>query len=238
MANVTKGSTAIRETSESGGVDAGDITRRTVVKEGDYDLLAAAQPARGSASADVAGYTVDTSRLTRRRGNLGKLVINLVPTSAYAGSASETVLTSKIEIDFVQYERPILTHPTLNEGAGNYMAVHLQRWIDSGKDGAFWTYTDAGGTQTLTVDEQAWAALIFKGVEGYLEFAPVVSRTRTYSGRPAVAAPGAIETPPETVAGFAYLKTCDRLVQNDDKSWTRTEQWTGARAWETLLYGT
>lgn len=236
MANVTKGSTDIRETSESRAISIADTVRVTIVKEGTYALLAAALPARGDASADVGGYTVDHAQLTPRRGGLGKLTIQLVPTSSYFGNMVESQLRSKTEIDFVQYERPIFTHPTLNDGESNYMGIHLKRWSESGRDGVWWKYTDAGGEQTLTVDEQAWAALILKGVESYLEFAPVVSRIRTYSGKPEVAAPGKIETPPDGIAGYEYLKTADRLVQNDDKSWTRTELWTGALKWEALLY--
>ena len=64
-----------------------------------------------------------------------------------------------------------------------------------------------------------------------------MSRIRTYKGRPDVEAPGKREDPPSGgVSGYEYLKTADRLVQNGDRSWTRTEQWTGALKWEELLY--
>ena len=232
---IVKGSIAVREVPESGSVEQAEGTRRTVVLEGDYALLAAAQPARGDNWADMPNWTVDTSRLTRKRGGLGKLVITLVPYESFYGSFAEQELRSRIEIDFVQYERPILMHPTLNK-AGSFMAVHLKRWIDDGCN-PFFKYTDAQGEQTLTEEEQEWAQLIFKGVEGYLEFAPVVSRIRTYKGRPDVEAPGKREDPPSGgVSGYEYLKTADRLVQNEDRSWTRTEQWTGALKWEELLY--
>lgn len=232
---IVKGSIAVREVPESGSVEQAECTRRTVVQEGDYALLAAAQPARGDAWAGLPGWTVDTSHLTRKRGGLGKLVITLVPYESFYGSFAEQELRSRIEIDFVQYERPILMHPTLNEGASNYMGVHLKKWMDQGCD-PFFQYRDAQGDQTLTEEEQAWAQLILKGVEGYLEFAPVVSRIRTYKGRPDVEAPGKVEDPPGGVGGYEYLKTADRLVQNEDRSWTRTEQWTGAKKWEELLY--
>jgi hypothetical protein len=233
---IVKGSIAVREVPESGSVEQAEGTRRTVVQEGDYALLAAAQPARGDNWADMPNWTVDTSHLTRKRGGLGKLVITLVPYESFYGSFAEQELRSRIEIDFVQYERPILMHPTLNEGASNYKAIHLRRWMDQGCD-PFFKYRDAQGEQTLTEEEQEWAQLILKGVEGYLEFAPVVSRIRTYKGRPDVEAPGKRENPPEGgVSGYEYLKTADRLTQNEDRTWTRTEQWTGALKWEELLY--
>lgn len=232
---IVKGSIAVREVPESGSVEQAEGVRRTIVQEGDYELCAAAQPARGDVWAGLPGWTVDSSRLTRKRGGLGKLVITLVPYESFYGSFAEQELRSRIEVDFVQYERPILMHPTISEGASNYMAVHLKRWMDQGCD-PFFKYRDAQGEQTLTEEEQAWANLIQRGVESYLEFAPVVSRIRTYKGRPDVEAPGKREDPPGGVSGYEYLKTADRLTQNEDRSWTRTEQWTGALKWEELLY--
>lgn len=232
------GNIAPRETHESGGAEEGDGARRTIVKEGDYVSLEAAQPARGDSWADMPDWAVDSSRLTRRRGGLGRLTVVLVPRAALFGNFIEQELRSRIEIDFVQYERPILSHPTLNTGENNCMAIHLRRWMDCGMQ-VFpdFPYKDGQGDAHLTEAEQAWAKLILKGVESFLEFAPVVVRIRTYRGRPDVEAPGKISDPPEGGPdGFEYLKTADRLVQNEDRSWTRTEQWTGALKWETLLY--
>lgn len=229
---IVKGSIAVREVPESGSVEQAEGTRRTVVQEGDYALLAAAQPARGDVWAGLPGWTVDSSHLTRKRGGLGKLVITLAPFDPELALE----LRSKIEIDFVQYERPLVTHKTLNEGKDNEMAVHLKLWMDGGRDPSF-KYKDGEGEKTLTEEEQAWAKLVLKGVESYLEYAPVVSRVRAYKGRPYVEAPGKRENPPEGgVSGYEYLKTADRLTQNEDRTWTRTEQWTGALKWEELLY--
>lgn len=233
---IVKGSVEVREVPESGSVEQAEGTRRKIVQEGDYELCAAAQPARGDAWAGLPGWTVDSSNLTRRRGGIGRLEIVIVPTATFFGEFSDQPLRSKTEVDFVQYERPILMHPTLSEGESNYMAVHLRRWMDQGCD-PFFKYRDAQGEQTLTEEEQAWANLIQRGVESYLEFAPVVSRVRAYKGRPDVEAPGKRENPPEGgVSGYEYLKTADRLTQNEDRTWTRTEQWTGALKWEELLY--
>jgi hypothetical protein len=238
------GDTTPRETPESGQVDVGDVVRRTAVLCGEYDTLLAALPARGAASADYPGYSVDGAVLTRLRGDLGKLTVRFAPTEAWAGTVVTAAepLADKIEIDFMQLDRPLLTHPKLNktEGGGenNFKAVHLQRWIDSGKDTAFWTYEDAAGEQTLTEDERAWAAKIASGVEAYMVFVPVVTRTRTYASRPEVGPPGAIEDPPEgAMDGWEYLKTADKATQNDDSSWTRAEQWTGSDEWDADIYG-
>ena len=98
-------------------------------------------------------------------------------------------------------------------------------------------YTDGAATINLVGSSLKAARLILKGVESFLTFAPVISRTSTYKSRPTPADYGKICTPPTTVPGsWVYLKTADRIVQQTDKTYQRTEQWTGAEEWSTDLY--
>ena len=98
-------------------------------------------------------------------------------------------------------------------------------------------YLDATNTEkTLTAGEIVWADKIRKGVESYLLFAPVITLTGTYDGRPDSGVPGYIATPPVSVDGFEYLKTADRVRQNQDRTWERVQQWTGADEWDTDIY--
>ena len=93
------------------------------------------------------------------------------------------------------------------------------------------------GAPDLSAVARIYAKLILKGVESYLVFSPVVSRTSTYKDRPDPADCGKIQTPPITVPGtWEYLKTGDRIVQQSDGKYVRSEQWTGADTWERELY--
>ena len=120
------------------------------------------------------------------------------------------------------------------------MAEHLAAWRDGSDDKLRREnkYKDAAdAVKALTGEEIKWANKIRKGVESYLVFAPVVTRVSEYEGRPQTGGCGKIGAPDAAVAGYAYLKTADRAVQNDKKSWTRTEQWTGADKWDADIYG-
>jgi hypothetical protein len=93
--------------------------------------------------------------------------------------------------------------------------------------------------ETLTGLSLKVAQKIMKGVEGWLAFYPVVTRTSTYKARPDPANAGKIQAPPVTVPGtWVWLKTADRIIQNAKKQYQRTEQWTAGDAWDTDLYET
>lgn len=236
--NATKGDVAPRETSDSRAILHGDGRQISIVREGLYNSLEDLLPEVGDASNDELGFSVVEARLQPRRGGLGRLEIKLVPTLSLTGDGEgdSTVLRSCIEVDYVQYERPLFTHKKLDSLE---VVQHLQGWVEAGKpsDFKFKLFPDDSEEYELTESEQEWAALILRGVESYLEYAPVISQTRVYRKRPKPKKPGGIDTPPQAIAGYQYLKTGDRLTQNQDKSWTRLEQWTGQEEWSDLLYG-
>lgn len=234
MATKNKGNTAVRETWESGTRVRADIDTMELVKTGLYADLQAQQPSKGAEL--VTGYEVESSRLIPRRGLLGELRINLV--EKFPDSTTQKPvgsIRSTIEIDMAQLEKPILSKA---EYAGYAPEITMWKDADAGLRSQY-KYLDASkAEQTLAGDALKVAALMLKGTDSYLAFNPVISRTSIYKSRPTPSDYGKICTPPITVPGdWVYLKTADRISQLDKKTYSRTEQWTGADEWSTDLYG-
>lgn len=232
---VSVGDVTGRISWESGGVSVGDVIGRQIVVEGQFAELEATAISlqRGDVVEDYFNMGVDSAELSPRQGGLAKLTIRLVPSTAF--ETAEDPLRETVEIDMAQIEKPILTHPKLTGD----MPANLALWRD-GADEALKRadkYKDAAGNEkTLTETEKKWAAKIRAGVESYLVFAPVITLTGSYDGRPESDVPGHIDTPTVSVSGFEYLKTCDRVRQNADRTWERVQQWTGADKWDADIY--
>lgn len=233
---LTVGDTTDRVSWESGGVSVGDAIGRQIVVDGQFSTLEATALSlqRGDVVDGYFKMGVDSAELTPRRGGLAKLTIRLVPSTSF-GTASAP-LRETIEIDMAQIEKPILTHKKI---ADDGMAAHLALWRDGDDEArraANKYLDDAGNEQALTSGEIVWAEKIRKGVESFLVFAPVVTQSGVYDGRPDVSVPGFIDTPPVTVGDYVFLKTADKVAQNQDRTWTRVQQWTGADEWDTDIY--
>lgn len=234
MATAYKGNTAVRETWESGAIIRGDVDRIEIVKTGKFADLQAVLPAKGAEL--VTGYTVEIAKLDPRKGGMGRLSITLVEKDTTSGTVPVGALSSTIEIDMAQLEKPILTMSDYSA-----YAPEIELWkASSAAQRSQYKYTDAAGAeQTLAGNALVVAQLALKGVESYLAFNPVITRVSIYKSRPTPANYGKIDTPPVTAPGtWVYLKTGDRIVQGTDKKYTRTEQWTGADEWATELYET
>lgn len=234
------GDTSIRLVSDSGEINIGDQKTMVLIYGGLYDALDTFCGAleRSGAITGYDGWSVDNLTLRHGKGNTGRLTIHMVPSQCWYGSEG-TKKRETVEIEMAEVERPLLTHPTLNDGESNYMAIHLGKWMESTPEQkVLFQYTDAAGLETLTDTEIVWAQKILKGVESFLDFVPVITRTSIYSGPFSTSAAGKRESPPISVSGYAnYLKTADRIIQTAERLWTRTEQWTGSRAgWDTDMY--
>ena len=235
MATVNKGNTAVRETWESGQIVRAEQDSTEIVKQGLYADLAAVQPAKGVEL--VTGFVVEHSTLTREKGGWGKLVIALREKDvSTTGGKPIGAIESTIEVDMSQLERPILAR---TEYSGYAPMIELWRASPATLRSQY-KYNDANGNeQTLTGEALKVATLELKGIETWLDFAPVVTRMSTYKTRPDPEDIGKIASPPVSVPGtWQYLKTADRIVQQADKKYCRTEQWTGAKEWSTDLYET
>jgi hypothetical protein len=87
------------------------------------------------------------------------------------------------------------------------------------------------GSEALKVCQKLAA-----GIESYLSFAPVITKTTLHSGMPLTGACAKIETPSVNIAGYEYLKNGDRALQQQDKTWQRVQTWQGADKIDTDLY--
>ena len=233
MATTYKGNTAVRDAWESGTITQDTLDTIQQIKKGKYADLLAIQPTKGAEP--IANFIVVNSTLVPKRGKMGELTINLIQKDvSTVGGLPAGALRSTIETDMAQLEKPILA---MSDYSG--YAPQIALWKDAPADlRSQYKYTDADGDpQTLTGEGLKVATLMLKGVETVLMFAPVISRTSIYKSRKDPENCGKIDTPPVTVpGGWVYLKTADRCIQLGDKSYSRTEQWTGAEEWSTDLY--
>jgi len=235
---ISKGDTGIRELPDSGVITAGDQLRKTLKYAGTLSALAAVQPLRGDTVTGHSGYEVESSVLTPGKGNMAEMQVNLVATSA--SFITPAVIRDKYDVDWMRIERPIETSPYLGDAAAQAAAAIVLDLWRNGEPAlrAQYKYIDAAGVeQTLADKVLDIAKKIMKGVESYLVFTPVVQRVRAYRGRPTTGGCGVPENPPaNTIAGYVFLKTADRLSDQDESISIRTEEWTGALEWDADLY--
>lgn len=150
------------------------------------------------------------------------------------------------EIDQVQIEKSLKQHPAFASFvAADWQAVNAwDNEMDMALKAAYQYYlrdkenSPVGSVQTLTgtttTGQKAYAALRLRGVESFLDFAPVVRRTTKYRGNSAPSSADAgqkTSAPSYAPAGYEWLKTADRVSKQGVKSieWIRQEEWTGAR---------
>lgn len=233
MATSNKGNVAVRDAWQSGKLTRAETDSTVLVKQGLYADLAAIQPAKGVEL--VTGFVVESSTLEPRKGLLGTLTINLVEKDVSSGMKPVGALKSTIEIDMAQLEKPILTK---SDYSGYADVIELWKAGPAALRSQYKYVPAAGGDpETLTGNALIVAQLALKGIDTYLAFNPVITRMSTYKSRPTPENYGKICAPPVTAPGtWEYLKTSDRIVQQADGRYVRTEQWTGADEWAPELY--
>lgn len=253
MDPINIGDTSAQQIADSGVIVVGDTTRRTVVFEGDAAEIAYLQPSNGGAY--DTNWIVTSSQLDPDVGGTSKLTINLVLKVTGEGGIASAIETTW-QIEWQRLEKPLTENPLLIAEAGEgdppdpdrKFATEVESW-KSAPDIRKRKYQIAKWDLTTEPDvnnDSDWYALtgvalkiatkIMRGVESFVVFHPVVTKNSTYSFQPITGDCGAKETPAVNVAGYQYLKTADSIVQQPDKSWKRTEQWTGATEWDPELY--
>lgn len=239
MSTVYKGNVAVREGWESRKKTTAVTDALEIIKKGKYADLELLIPAYGAEL--VTGYTVSTAVLTPGRGAMGTLTISLVEKdSSSSGTVPVGAVSCLIETEMAQLDKPLLTHSLFADESAS-TAENIEKWkseTDTALRAAY-QYTEDGATVDLAGNDLTAAKKILKGVDSYLAFVPVITRTTTYTSRQDPEDIGKIDTPPVTVPGsWEYLKTTDRCIQQADKVYVRTEQWTGAEEWDPDLYET
>lgn len=238
-----------------GSVTVGDSLTRTVVIKGKKTTLQALQNTTYLPNATYEGnWTISSTTLTDLPGYMAKLTLSLTITGTSTGEIPNPVSTIPIwEINWQSVEKPLTANPKLvSQGSGTtQITVDLvSAWKDSPQQRKR-KYQVPLSTLTREADPRVdadWEDIpdgseakkvcqkLAAGIEGYLVFSPVITKTEVYGKRPTTGACGTINTPLVNIAGYVYLKNGDRAVQNQDKTWTRTESWQGADSWDTDLY--
>lgn len=227
-------------------------TDNTVVVEieGPYAAVAAMQPAYGAGHAAFTpcpdGFTVAGSEVSPDGRGGGRLSVTCVAYGEAAGSGfapTKTVFT----IDMVETVKQLESHPHLQSDIAT-----IKLWLASSPGVQYsgasgYSYTDAAGaTQPIDASSKAYkfCQAYSSGIQTYSEFYPVITKVSVWSTLQGAsmsgnsmtsanvsqfsAAMGKWSTPPITLNGYAstnWFKNADRWQQNQDQSYTRTEQW-------------
>jgi len=240
---ITKGDVTNRQLPTSGIINVGTQTKKTLVYKGTLAALTVVIPARGDTVTGETGYIVETAVLSPANGDLAELTVNMVLLGTDETElVFPEVVSDKYDIDWMRIEKPIETSTFLGDSADQAAAaIVLDLWTNTEpKLRAQYIYVDEDDVQSSLVGNTLEIAKkIMKGVTSYLEFVPVVQRVRIYQGRPITGGCGLIEDPPaNAITGYVFLKTADRLNDQEEGVSVRTEEWTGAIEWDTDLYDT
>jgi hypothetical protein len=243
-----------------GSVTVGDSLTRTVVIKGKKSTLQTLQNTTYLPNATYEGnWTVSSTTLTELPGYMAKLTLSLTirgTSSSEFPNIPNPVSTIPVwEINWQSVEKPLTSNPKLvSQGSGTtQIAIDLvSAWKDSPQQRKrnYQVPLSTLTREAVAADDADWEVIpvnsearkvcekLAAGIEGYLLFSPVITKTEVYGLPPPSGACGTINTPVFHIEGYVYLKNGDRAVQNQDKTWTRTESWQGADSWDTDLYET
>lgn len=240
--------------AEGGKTVADTITRQVVIKGKRTTMEAFQDGAYAKGSTYEIEWVVLSTDMRILPGSMAKLTINLVRKGTTTESYPDALDTTW-EINWVSVEKPLTSNPKLvSQGSGTTQTCIdlVSAWRDSPQQRKR-NYQVPLNTLTREADPMAdadWEDLpagsealkvcqkLAAGIEGYLAFSPVISKKSTYSSMPNTGNCAKIELPTVNVSGYVYLKNSDQAVQQQDKTWLRTETWQGADSWDTDLYET
>lgn len=202
-------------------------------------------------------WYVVSNKLTRGEdGEMGTLEVTCTDSSITSPSGdSLTAKFEQIEVDFAEVNQPIEMHPDfLSLVQVSNIDITMKAWLKFKAsplrlrlENKYLTDPDDPDSTVESVPQtiQDWCTLYNRGIETYMTYLPVVSRIREYDARPQSLGEniGTREDPPAGTVSEPgdygdWLKTCDKATYSSTTGrWTRTEQWTCAAEWPTLLYG-
>ena len=236
-------------------VMAETITRTVVIKGKKTTLEVYQTTVYAKGQTYEGAWLILSTELRDLPGGMAKLNISLVAKGTTTSNYPDPLETTW-EITWQSVEKPITANPNLvDQGSGTTQDVVdlVAAWKDSPQQRKR-NYQVPLNTLTREADPNVdadWEDLpeasealkvcqkLAAGIEGYLVFSPVVTKKTKYSTSPVGLSGGCgiIETPAVTPSGdYVYLKNGDTVLEQDDKTWTRTETWQGADSWDTDLY--
>lgn len=174
---------------------------------------------------NAAANTADSTSLSPTEGGNGTLEIQtsqpLKAPPAWGGTASQTT----IEIEWVELRKKLQEHPRYNE-----VSDADRRKIEE---------AIANPNPALSPALSGLAAeLYIKLLRGQTEYSIAVPVVRRTTSRPASLNAGNAwfrDTPPVSPPGWQWLKTADRITRTGS-SFSRVEEWTGAKEIDTDIY--
>ena len=236
MDNIYKGDVSAQQQPGSGATELGGQITLKFKGQDDSSFDSTVRAAIPST------HYVVSRRKTPGKGGLAECVVVIrKKASGPSGGSGDNLLSCTFEVEMAQLEKPLLAHPDF----AGYADV-VNKWMNSPPEiknaNKYVSGVDANGAAT-TEDVTGEALtkilpLIRKGVESYLDFAPVVVKTSVSDDMPDVGEDIGKRCAPdvEPDGDWDWLKTGDRAVQQQDGSWQRVETWTGALEWITDIY--
>lgn len=191
-----------------------------------------------------AGLTVESSKVTSTGNGMGKLTVSCIAYDESSGAEFGPVRTTiRITMQEVQYD--LEDHPHLKSARDTilkWLATDEAKRVDGGK----YKYTDANDNETEITDDTAkkFCAAYMAGIKTFNRYYPVIEKISTYKNPPGLArneksftggSPtfsagiGKFGDPPISLNGYGnghWFSSKDEWVENADKTWQRTQQWT------------
>ena len=245
--------------TEGRAIHKDSAEQRTFVYHGAYDTLKSAMPDKGaqwSAPDGVSGtwYVISSNLERGEDGIMGTLSVTCTDSSLDATDGLSPMF-EQIEIDFAEVTQPIEFHPDfLSLVQASAETATMKAWLKFKAspltlrlEKKYLDNPDDADSAVKKIPNTItdWANLYNRGIETYITHLPVVTRIREYKAKPLGVGEDldTRESPPSSGVSEPgdygeWLKTCDKVVYTSTSGrWQRTEQWTCAAEWPSLLYG-
>jgi len=239
------------ESHESGTITVDEFVTKTVVMRGMYDGLLLEVPLKGVEF--QTGWWVSRAQLVQGPGGTGTMTVTLVDNEAASDDPWSYGQPPIIEIEWSRIEKPLQANTIIlmsqSDGDKGTFVDEIEAWRNSPQQRRrlYQIPKSNLNREANPNDDNDWVSInalakkvaqkIAKGIEGYLVFSPIITRTTVTLGKPTTGGCGTItENPPNKINGYVYLKVADTARQQSDGTWQRVEQWQGADDWDEDLY--
>jgi len=251
--------------AEGGKTVADTITRKVVYKGKRTTMEAFQSGAYNKGQIFQIEWMILSSDLQILPGDMAKLTLNLVQKGGTTTDnyPDEIIGGTVWEINWNGVEKPLTSNPNsklfgaykgvtgdANETQRQEKIDEIEAWRNSPQQRkrkyqiplSTLTREAVAGTdadwEEVSAEAKKFCQKIAAGVEGYMVYAPVITKTSVHSLKPYTGGCGKINTPEINIVGYVYLKNGDRAVQQQDKTWQRVQSWQGAETIDTDLYDT
>ena len=229
-----------------------DKDAKVVVVEGMYANLEDAEPEEYVPE----GYALESSSLVPVENGFGRLSVNCIRYDAY-DDANLTPVRTTFRIDMQEVQYDLEDHPAL-QGVKSTVLKWLatDESVRMSADKFYYSDEDGGKKEIDDDDVKKFCKAYAAGIKTFNRYYPVIEKISIWKNPPGLVQSGRsftggnpkfsremgkFDVPPLTLVGFDeknWYKSKDTWAQNENKTWTRTEQWTytpegseGEHAW-------